>query len=214
MAQNADDEQARREARGRNWQEAGKTSLIKWGGSTMREEKKKEQIVKSFVEMVKEKPLEQIRVQDIAERAGVSKSTFYRLFRDKYEVMSSMYLAEMDSIVEQLSDLKNWKEWSLLEMAHVRKNKVFYRNIVSYEGQNSFFDFLVWFYRRNEKRELQRKLDGETMSEKIQFAMEARSVMGAYSIIQWIKSDCAIEPVELIEYANECIPACIREFYE
>lgn len=180
----------------------------------MKEEKKREQIVETFVEMVKEKPLEQIRVQDIVERAGVSKSTFYRLFRDKYEVMNSMYHAEMDSIVEQLSDLRNWKEWSRVEMEHIRRNKAFYRNIVSYEGQNSFFDFLVWFYRRNAKREIQRKLDCETISEKMQFAMEARSVMGAYSIVQWIKNDCVVEPEELVKYANECIPACIRKFYE
>ena len=47
----------------------------------------RERIIGTFTDMVEEMPLEQIRIQDLIVRSGVSKSTFYRYFQDKYDVM-------------------------------------------------------------------------------------------------------------------------------
>ena len=47
-------------------------------------------LTKSLYEMMAEMPFEEIKVVDICERAMVRKSTFYKHFADKYELLAFM----------------------------------------------------------------------------------------------------------------------------
>ncbi len=44
-------------------------------------------LAQAFIELVKEKGFQAISVQDIAERAGVNRATFYAHFQDKYALL-------------------------------------------------------------------------------------------------------------------------------
>jgi AcrR family transcriptional regulator len=46
---------------------------------------------------MREKPFEKITVSLIIKRSGVSKSTFYRYFLDKYDVMNYNYKRNLDN---------------------------------------------------------------------------------------------------------------------
>lgn len=52
----------------------------------MQREKTRERITKACMELLNTTSLEVLCTEDILEKAGVSRSTFYRLFQDKYEV--------------------------------------------------------------------------------------------------------------------------------
>ncbi len=68
--------------------------------------KRTRQLVReALVELVQEKPLDNITVQDIAARAGVNRATFYAHFEDKYALMNYT-LREMfqEQLAEKLID--------------------------------------------------------------------------------------------------------------
>lgn len=44
--------------------------------------------------LLKEKTFENITVEDILEKSGASRSTFYRHFQDKYSLMNWVYMEE------------------------------------------------------------------------------------------------------------------------
>ena len=56
-----------------------------------------QRIQKALIELVVEKGYESVRVQDIVERAAVNRSTFYRHYLDKDDVLSK-YMDEVTGV--------------------------------------------------------------------------------------------------------------------
>ena len=63
----------------------------------MQRENAKERIEQACLELLKTMSLESLRTQELIERAGVSRSTFYRLYQDKYEVANGIYRKQTEN---------------------------------------------------------------------------------------------------------------------
>ena len=57
----------------------------------------------ALIELVEDQDLAQINVADVAERAGVSRSTFYDHYRDVHELAEAACTAMIDQLIESLS---------------------------------------------------------------------------------------------------------------
>lgn len=174
----------------------------------------RERIIGTFTDMVEEMPLEQIRIQDLIVRSGVSKSTFYRYFQDKYDVMDQVYQSATDSLVQELPALTNWKTWSYQFFAHIRQHKKFYRSLISYKGQNSLQESMALYFSRNSKTDIYQKLGCDKLTEELDFAVEAFNYVCAFANIKWICEGCVWPDDVLLGYIEQCIPDCLRPFYK
>lgn len=67
----------------------------------MKRKTAKEILAESFRELAESKPVDKITVQDIIENCGYSKTTFYREFRDKYDLMAWDYIKGHRQIMDQ-----------------------------------------------------------------------------------------------------------------
>jgi len=61
-----------------------------------------ERISRAFGQLIQEKPIDSITVQDIAERADINRSTFYQHFEDKYALLDHTIRARFE---RQLHDI-------------------------------------------------------------------------------------------------------------
>ncbi len=172
-------------------------------------EEKKDLIAKTFMEMAMTMPVEDIRVGALIARAG-----FYRLFHDKYDVMNWTYLMAMEPIITRQPQLTHVRTWSYASYAYIRENKRFFRNIIAYRGQNSFYDFMAAYFARNMQNAIREREGEEALSEKIQFSIEAYSHVCAFTIGKWIQGNCEMDVDVLTGYTQEWIPDCLRPFYE
>lgn len=178
-------------------------------------EKTKERVIKAFIEMLNETSIESIRVKDIIEKTNISKSTFYRLFRDKYDVMNWVYFEPIDTVVNTLDDLNNWnKTWAYASFNCILKHKVFFRNIISYSGQNSFQEFMFHYYAHNMTNQICFKTGNNNLSEEIKFAIEAFSLICTYAKTKYIKNNFKPSPKKVLDQVKACLPACIKEYFE
>ena len=178
----------------------------------MKSNQKREQIASAFMEMLNDTPLEALRIQDLCEKAGVSKSTFYRLFTDKYELAFWIYKKLADEIVLSRPTLKCGGEWTDYIFAKMLEHKAFYRNIASYRGQNSFFDYLRQYYHQNLLRF--RKSPDKELTEDQKYATYMLSIINAQITIDWILNGFQPEAKQVTHQAEICIPQCIREFWD
>ena len=175
---------------------------------------KKEQIKNAFIAMIKDTSIESLRTEDLILQAGVSKTTFYRLFKDKYDVMNSVYMDFSHPVVDSAPSLTNWKQWTILDMENVRKHKSFFRNIVSYIGQNSLHDALREFYGGNILREVKRQVPASELTEQLLFGVDVMTEMAAYTLIWWIRHDCQIDPEIMVKYIESIVPDMMKPFYK
>lgn len=178
----------------------------------MKTEEKKAELAAVFIEMLNETPLESLHVQDLIQKAGISRSAFYRMFLDKYELTTWIYQRQADSIVQNAPSLDNAGEWTKQLHDYIRAHKTFFRNVASYRGQNSFENFLAEYFAGNILRF--RRNAGEPITEDQRFALKAYARICAQTSIDWILNDCRIDDDELLRRVRLCIPECMRPFYE
>ncbi len=178
----------------------------------MRKSDKRERLAEVLMDMLNTTSLEDLRIQELCELAGVSKSTFYRLFTDKYDLAFWIYKNQADQVVTDLPDLSQWSEWTYRICDVIMKNKTFYRNYASYRGQNSLFECILRYYQQNTFT--YRKKRNIEMTEDQRFAVYAFSVAGAQAFVDWILNGFS-PSVETFQRRMElCVPECIREFYK
>lgn len=69
----------------------------------LREKKTKRSIKNAFIELRAKKPLERIRVKELAELAEISKATFYLHYNDIYDLSDCLQKEVVKNVLESLS---------------------------------------------------------------------------------------------------------------
>ncbi len=81
--------------------------------SDRRNQKTRQAIRQAFVEIVREKGLLGASVQEVTERANVSRGTFYAHFADKYALVDSIVREEFQRVVSALPLDSGWNRETL-----------------------------------------------------------------------------------------------------
>lgn len=104
----------------------------------------KKMILESFYRLLSQKPFEDIRVESILQDSGVSRSTFYRHFQDKYELMNSYYQNFFDSL-QYDSQKDSWANLIQLTLTFLSQHADYFQQAFKTEGQNTFSEFLYHY---------------------------------------------------------------------
>ena len=106
----------------------------------MKRKTAREILAESFRELAHSKPVDKITVPNIIENCGYSKTTFYRLFKDKYDLMAWDYAQRIQAIVGQIEkDDYEWKQilWDVPSLYNEQKD--YLRNLLLHtSGYESF----------------------------------------------------------------------------
>lgn len=70
----------------------------------LRVQKTKNSILDAFIELRSEKPLEKITVKELADRARISKQTFYLHYKDIYDLSEQLEQELVKSLVDARCD--------------------------------------------------------------------------------------------------------------
>ena len=68
----------------------------------MKRKTAKEILAESFQELAEKKSIDKITVKDITDNCGYSPATFYRQFRDKYDLIAWQYSRNIEEIMNRI----------------------------------------------------------------------------------------------------------------
>ncbi len=68
----------------------------------------KRKLITTALEMIKEHGFDAVNVEDITQRAGVAKGTFYTYFKRKEDIVLEISRTPFSEIAEELAMLQNW----------------------------------------------------------------------------------------------------------
>ncbi len=142
-------------------------------------------------ELMLEKPFEKITISDLCERSGVSRRSFYRYFKDKYELIEWIY----DHDYLQYSQIRDdWHEWDYFPdiCRFLYKERAFYGKAFAITGQNSFRDFCrerLYYLVKND-------FDGILSDEEMEFFFRAQTTVLFDNMAKWLSSDPCMPPDE------------------
>ena len=116
-----------------------------------------ERLGMALVTLIQEKPIDDVTVQDVLDRAAVGRSTFYLHFRDKDDLLLSqleMFLETMSTALSQRNE-KSDRVVPVAEMfAHIGRQNKLYRALADSGRLNDFFDLAQGYFTRGIARRL------------------------------------------------------------
>ena len=174
-------------------------------------------LAKSFKELACQQPIEKITIQQITDRAGVIRPTFYNHFSDKYNLLEWILVQDILIPVQPLVANGMLNEGMRLIFYNVEKEKDFYMHVCKMEGQNSFRGMVekgiqmllcgMIEEQMKGKRPRNQWLTPEHISE-----FYAQSM--AYIVLSWIDSAMEISPDELMEVYEFMITRSLADVLE
>ena len=98
----------------------------------------------TLVEMLKEMPLDKVRVRKLCERCGTTSPTFYYYFRDKYELVVWVFLQDVSDAYNGVKSGSGKKGMDQV-ISHVKERKTFYQKAFTDQSQNSLGEYIQAF---------------------------------------------------------------------
>ena len=146
-----------------------------------------ERLGSALVELIREKPIDEVTVQEVLDRASVGRSTFYLHFRDKNDLL----LSQLEKFLETMSAaLSIRKEAShrvvpVAELyAHIGSQKKIYRALADSGHLNDFFDLAQGYFARGIGRRL---TESGRVSNLPQCELDARASALAGSLLSLLR---------------------------
>ena len=99
-------------------------------------------IMDAAFELFETKSFKEISVQEILNKAGVSRGTFYTHFRDKYELMHQYFSVRIGDFLIVGFDGRNWFEQQKRCFDYFLSHSPYLANVKNTHGQDSFWQFL------------------------------------------------------------------------
>ena len=97
----------------------------------------------AFRSLLKEQPFSKISVSDICQKCDINRKSFYYHYRDKYDMINSIFDCEFRSYYTRDNGNDSAKEALRSLCSYLYDNRVYYRKILTIEGQNSFSEYLT-----------------------------------------------------------------------
>jgi len=111
----------------------------------MKRKTAKELLCESFRELAEDKSIDKITIKDIVDHCGYSPATFYRNFKDKYDLIAWDYAQEIAKIMGRIDGKSyTWKQTLLDGARRYHSQKEYLANLFQHTtGHDSFIQYMT-----------------------------------------------------------------------
>lgn len=169
-----------------------------------------ERLMRALEELMADKPLDSIRAVEIADRARVSKQTFYNHYEDKYALMDALFRRKLEHPYQQMLDLEPYRECALSFYRTCRAHGPFLRNAFFSKDVNNLFGAMQRLLRESFALRFERQKI--PMTREIQFTIDfyAKGMTGFTQ--RWIERGMEFSDEEAASLACSCIPVLLAQY--
>ena len=180
----------------------------------MKRKTTKEILAESFRELAETKPIDRITVKEIAANCDYSPATFYRQFRDKYDLIAWAYSRDLEEIMEQIAfDEGSWRRVLKEAAEYYDAHREYLANLLLHtSGYDFFFSNMIEINYNSLKQRILQSAGGEELDEKTIMLIRAY-VMGTVALsCEWILGKYEAGPKALAEVYDQALPEGLRAY--
>jgi hypothetical protein len=173
-------------------------------------ERTKLHLVKAIKEVMVKKPLKEITVNDICSNANITRQTFYRHFKDKYDLIVWYFDREALKNIKKMGISCSLREGLVTKFKAMENDKVFFTSAFKVEGLNTLKDYdyhLIYnFY-----KDAIVKNNPDNFTSEIEFELKFYSYGAINMIVDWCKNDMPISAEKFADFMIDSFPPKLRE---
>lgn len=167
--------------------------------------------VDALDQLMLETPIYKISVTKICEVAGMSRATFYRNFKDKFQIVQWFLKFIHSNSLNEIGRTLSWYEGYYAGELVIANRRTFFHNAARSKDYNSLDNFAPR-YRREVLFDTITNWYGAQINDYLRFLVRATVEMEIHMFPMWHygKFDCSLEDV--CAWAVECVPKPLFEY--
>lgn len=170
-------------------------------------------LAESLEKLLMKKNLDDIQVSEIVAGTSLSRKTFYRHFKDKYDLASWYFAQFYESSFGRIIDGFMWEE-ALLSYLNIYQEKYnVLKNAYESHDINGLRGYDIAVTKKTYEKYLTMK-GADINSEIIRFAIEIASRGGTDMVIEWMLSGMKMEKTRLVSLLKQTLPKDILKYID
>lgn len=177
-----------------------------------RSEKTKYRLADSVKECMKTTAVDKITVSMIVDGCGMARQTFYRNFKDKYDLINWYFDKLVLQAFAQIGVDKTVCQSLTEKFEFIKKEKVFFTGAFRSDDYNSLkehdYELIIGFY-----TELITRKTHKPLPEEIQFLLEMYCRGSVYMTVKWVLGGMKQSPEEIAVSLVEAMPPKLSQVF-
>lgn len=173
----------------------------------MKRKTSKEILAGSFREVAERKSIDKITVKDITENCGYSPATFYRQFKDKYDLIAWDYTRELKAILSGMNGSK--REWQTVLRCSAdffQERKIYLSNLFLHTGGLESFIAYMQEVHFQSLKDIVEKASGKPADAMTEMLIRLYVLGTAQFTCEWILGKWEASAEELAKVYEQTLP--------
>ena len=165
----------------------------------------------SIKDLMTKQSLDKMTVTDIVKHSGMTRQTFYRYFKDKYDLVNWYFEKLVLKSFEEMNQGGSLQEALNLKFAFIEQEHAFFKEAFKSNDYNNLihYDFCcIYDFYKNYIY----KNTGKTLSSDIDFLLNMYCRGSVDMTVEWVLNDIPIKKEEIVSYLIEAIPDKLKEY--
>lgn len=178
----------------------------------MRRKTAREILADSFLELAETRPVDKITIQDIVENCGYSPATFYRQYRDKYDLIAWIHTQGVAAIMSRIDQNGyTWRQTLEDGVCAFLACREYLANLFQHtEGHDSFVGYMTRINQRALKEHILKMTGQDTLDAKTELYISVYCAATVGLTCEWICGKHDLTPEELAEAFANLVPVPLR----
>jgi AraC-like DNA-binding protein len=164
-------------------------------------------------ELLRTRPLEKIRVSELCEKAGFSRTTFYDNFHDVFEVPTWLWDYLMSQSLYKMGITVSHYEGHLKQFQTLREHREIFKHAFKSANYNSVYEHGSRTVKDTLIKNASRNA-GRGLSKRELLEIEFRNAGAAFMVKQWALKGMNESPEEMTDLFQSCSPQFLIDFLE
>ena len=157
-------------------------------------------------------PLSRIRVNDLCNRCGIHRRTFYNHFRDVYDLTAWIFNQTVDAYLPGDSGNPG-TAGIIIALERLKENAPFFRVALQEDSQNALGRHILNHDIQIYEKELQRITGKTDISRTNRFAIRYYCYGSLGTIYNWLFSGCQLSPEEMADLMISVMPPVLHDIF-
>ena len=161
---------------------------------------------------MKKASVENITIKEICFAAQCSRQTFYRCFKDKYDLINWYFDKLLVKSFEHMGQGKTVYDALVKKFTYIQEEQTFFSASFRYDDQNSLrqhdFELILAFYEN-----LICEKTGKVPEENIHYMLEMYCQSSIYMTVKWVTGEVTCTPEELASMLVDGMPGKLTELF-
>ena len=179
----------------------------------MKRKTAKEILAESFHELAKNKNIDKITIQDIVDNCGYSPATFYRNFKDKYDLIAWEYTRGVAKIIGTIDNSHTWKQAMIDAAEWYHKEKEYLANLFQHtSGHDSFMRYMTEISYDAVKKHILASGGQEKLTRQEELYVRIYCLGTVSLTCEWILGVHDAKPEEIADIYVNSLPVQLRRY--